>query len=107
MFRFISRVLGLVLLALGFVGLVIDGTRSIANNAVTFRSIGEVAALVFKDRYLQLQPAIERNLHPVLWDPVVRETMLAPASIAAFVLGLLLLWLGQRPKDPIGFAFRR
>ena len=45
MFRFLARLVGLVLIATGFVGLVIDGTRSIANNAMSFTPVGGVAFL--------------------------------------------------------------
>ena len=107
MFRFLLRSIGLALVAAGFVALVIDGTRSIANNAVSFTPLGEVAFAVFKERYLLLQPAIERHVHPLLWDPVVLNLTLAPASLVALVLGAVLLWLGRRPKEPIGYLTRR
>ena len=107
MLRFVFRVFGLGLLAAGFVGLVVDGTRSIANNGLSFTPLGEVGYALFKERYLLLQPAIERHLHPALWDPLVLNLTLAPASIAALLVGALLLRLGQRPKEPIGYLARR
>jgi hypothetical protein len=107
MLRFIARVLGLALLAAGFVGLVVDGTRSIANNAVSFTALGEIGYAVFQERYLLLQPAIERHVHPLLWDPFVLNLTLAPASLLALGLGAILLWLGQRPREPIGHLARR
>ena len=106
MLRFLARALGLILVAAGFVGIVIDGTRSIANGAVMFTPLGEAALRVFGERYLLLQPAIER-IHPVLWDPLVLNLMLLPGSVIAFVLGIILLWLGQKPPEPIGFATGR
>ena len=107
MLRFIARALGLLLIAAGFVGLVIDGTRSIANGGVMFTPIGEAAYRVFGERYLLLQPAIERHVHPALWDPVVLNLTLLPASVVGFFLGVLLLWLGQKRPEPIGFAAGR
>ena len=106
MLRFLFRVLGLVLLAAGFVGVVIDGTRSIANNALSFTPLGEVAYGVFKERYLALKPAVER-IHPLLWDPLVLNLTLAPAALVAAALGFILLWIGQRPDEPIGHLARR
>jgi hypothetical protein len=106
MLRFLCRALGLLLLAIGFVGLVVDGTRSIANNAVVFSSVGEVAAAIFKERYLGFQPAIER-IHPLLWDPIMRDITLIPASIVTFVIGAILLWIGQKPRETIGYLARR
>ena len=80
MFRFLARLSGLLLIAAGFVGLVIDGTRSIANGTLIFTPLGEVAFRVFGERYLLLQPAIERRIHPLLWDPVVLNLTLLPGS---------------------------
>ena len=107
MLRLLARVSGLFLVAAGFVGLVIDGTRSIANGALTFTALGEVGYRLFGERYLLLQPAIERHVHPLLWDPVVLNLMLAPAAVVAFVLGAMLLWLGRKPPEPIGYLARR
>lgn len=107
MFRFLARVLGLVTLAAGFVGLVIDGTRAIANGVVAFTPLGEFAFLVFRERYLQLQPAVER-VHPLLWDPLLLGLTHLPAWAVGLVLGVLLLWIGQPRREPsIGYAVRR
>jgi hypothetical protein len=106
MFRFLARMLGLFLIAAGFVGLVIDGTRSIANGALTFTALGEVGYRLLGDRYLLLQPAIER-IHPFLWDPILLSLTLAPAAVFALVLGAILLWLGRKPVEPIGYLARR
>ena len=107
MLRFLARVLGLLCLAAGFVGLVIDGTRAIANGVVAFTPLGEVAFALLRERYLQLQPAVER-LHPALWDPVLLGLTRLPAWAVGFGLGALLLWIGQRRAEPtIGYAARR
>jgi hypothetical protein len=107
MFRFLARFLGFILIAAGFVGLVIDGTRSIANGTLMFTPLGAVGFRVFGERYLLLQPAIERHVHPALWDPVVLTLTLLPASALGIALGVLLLWLGQKRPEPIGFATGR
>lgn len=101
--RFVVRVLGLLLLAAGFVGLVIDGTKSIANSQVEFTPLGELAFLVFPRQFPILEPAITRHVHPFLWDPILLNFFLLPASVIGFALGALLLWLGQKPPEPIGY----
>jgi hypothetical protein len=103
MLRFLARVLGLVLVAASFVGLVIDGTRSIANGAVTFTPLGKLAFALFPQTFPLIEPTVTRNVHPWLWDPVLLNLFLVPAAVAGFVLGILLLWLGQRPPEPIGY----
>ena len=105
--RFLVRILGYLLVAGGFVVLLTDGARSIANSALRFTSLGETLLALFGERYQQLQPAVERNLHPLLWDPVLVNVLLAPTAIAGLLLGFLLFWLGTEPKPLIGIVTRR
>ena len=101
--RFLARTVGLLLLAAGFVGLVVDATRSIANSRASFTQLGEFAQTVFPKTYPLIETGVTRNVHPVLWDPILLNLFLLPASVLAFALGALLLWLGQKPAEPIGY----
>ena len=103
MLRFLARMVGLLLVAAGFVGLVIDGTRSMANSTVSFTPLGELAFLLFPKHFPILEPAVTRHVHPFLWDPILLNVFLLPASVVGFALGALLLWLGQKPEEPVGF----
>jgi hypothetical protein len=103
MFRFLVRFLGLILVAASFVGLVIDGTRSIANGTVSFTPLGEVAFRLFPKSFPLIEPAVTRHVHPLLWDPVLLNLFLLPAAVMGFVLGALLLWLGRKREEPIGY----
>ena len=103
MVRFLARTLGLLLLAAGFVGFVIDGTRSVANSRASFTPLGELASTVFPKSYPLLEPGVTRHLHPFVWDPVLQTVFLLPASVIAFVIGALLLWLGQKPAESVGY----
>ncbi|MDU0338347.1 hypothetical protein [Bosea rubneri] len=105
--RFLVRILGYLLVAGGFVVLLTDGARSIANSALRFTPLGETLLALFGERFRQLQPAVERNLHPLLWDPVLLHLMLVPTALAGLLLGFLLLWLGAEPKPLIGIVTRR
>lgn len=105
--RFLLRLIGYLSVAAGFVALVIDGARSIANAGLRFTPLGEVLIAVIQERYQQIQPAIERNLHPWLWDPLVLSVLRAPAAVIALLLGFALLWLGRRPQETIGIVTRR
>ena len=107
MFRFLARFTGLLLIAAGFVGLVVDGTRSIANGALSFTPLGEVAFRLFPKSFPLIEPAVTRHVHPWLWDPIVTNLLQVPASLAGFLLGALLLWLGQKPLEPIGYLAGR
>lgn len=105
--RFLLRFVGYLSVAAGFVALVIDGARSIANAGLRFTPVSEVLIAVVQGRYQLIQPAIERNIHPWLWDPVLLTVLRAPAAGAALVLGFMLLWLGRRPDEAIGIVTRR
>ena len=48
-----------------------------------------------------------RHVHPFLWDPVLLNFFLLPASVVGFVLGAILMWLGRKPVEPIGYALER
>ena len=39
-----------------------------------------------------------RNVHPVLWDPVMRSALSAPAWASIGAIGLALGWLGRRRR---------
>ncbi|MFN3688448.1 hypothetical protein [Salinarimonas sp.] len=103
MIRFFVRVLGLLLVAAGFVGIVVDGTRSIANHEIAFTPLGQVLFTLFPQSFPMLEPAVTRYVSPVLWDPVLLTILLWPASIVSFVIGALLIWAGQRPREEVGY----
>lgn len=107
MVRFLLRLLGYVLVAAGFVALVIDGARSIANSAVQYTPLNLILTTLFGARMEGLQPLVERGIHPLLWDPVLLNLLRAPALLVAFVVGFLLLRLGAPPEPKIGIVTRR
>ncbi len=102
---FLSRALGLLLLAAGFVQVVYDGARSIANNTVQVTSVRDALFTFLPDRANALQSSVE-SVAPWLWQVIVAPLTLAPAFVVAFVLGTILLWLGQPAREPIGFLTR-
>lgn len=102
MFRFLARVLGFLLMAGGFVALVYDGARSIANNGLRMTSLADLSATLFKDKAGALQGSVE-GAAPWLWHILGLPLTLAPASLIGLGLGAALLWLGQPGREPIGF----
>ncbi len=102
LFRFIA----FLLLAAGFVGAVMDAARSLANSMLDYARIGGTAFRLFGDRFLQLQPAVERNIHPLLWDPVLSNLFLLPTSLTLLGLGLVCYRIGRRAPAVIGYVTR-
>jgi hypothetical protein len=105
MIRLTFRFLGMLLLAAAFAALIIDGTKSIAANAVIYTPTADIAAQMFPDKFKQLQPALER-IHPVLWNPVMADLLRLPVWIIIAVFGMICLLLGRRPRPKIGYSSR-
>jgi hypothetical protein len=106
MLRFLARSCGLVLLAAGFAALIIDGTRSIAASALMISPFGDMCAYLFPRLFPLLQPAVERNLHPLLWDPILKGFLMAPSWVVLPAFGFLLLWMAKRRRIAIGHSSR-
>lgn len=106
MLRSLSRLLGFLCLAAGFVGIVFDGARSIANNGLRVTGAGELALAFLKERYAAFQTAAEAN-HPSLWHGLGAPLAAVPVGLLALALGFLLIRLGQPARDPLGLHARR
>jgi hypothetical protein len=105
MIRFVFRFFGLLLLAAGFIFLVYDGTRSIADQTLHITSVGYVWSNIHQNSLLLLQPAIERHVAPWLWQGVVQPYLLEqPVALVLGILGGVLILLGRKKKPLIGYA---
>jgi hypothetical protein len=105
MIRFLLRAVAFLLLAAGFVTLVLDGARSIAASALAFLDLQTLAAAVAPQKLAALQPAAER-LSPALWDPVLVTALKGPAFLYLIVIGAILLRLTRPPAPKIGYSSR-
>ncbi|MBB3809230.1 hypothetical protein [Pseudochelatococcus contaminans] len=105
--RFLLRLAGFLFIAAGFVTFVVDGVRAIADDRLAFTQLGPVLAWLMPSFYPRIEPLAVETISPYLWDPVLVNVFEAPAFAAALVLGAILLWLGQRPAEPIGFSTLR
>ena len=105
MIRFLFRFIGLLCLALGFILLVYDGTKSIADQRwpphVT--KVSDVWAAVHETSLPQVQPTLER-ISPFLWDPVASTFLNAPSWLVLVIFGALLMIVGRKKKKLIGYA---
>jgi hypothetical protein len=103
MIRFLFRFLGLLSLALGFIFLVYDGTKSIADQRLYISKVVDAWAIVHEGSLAQFQPTLQRMM-PVLWDPIAVTILNAPVALVLAILGALLLLLGRKKKPLIGYA---
>jgi hypothetical protein len=104
MIRFLLRTLGLLFLAAAFIFLVYDGTKSIAADTLLYSKVDEIWSLVHTTSLQQLQPSLEKNAPPWLWDPVVTTVLDAPAVVVFGIAGAILILLGRRKKPLIGYG---
>jgi hypothetical protein len=96
---FVGRLLGwLVILG----GLIVLGRDLLA-----WRDGGEFQPIVLGQLWFDLhpaslellQPAIQRHIHPALWDWVVQPVLLSYAFPTLLILGLVLLFLCRRRAE--------
>jgi hypothetical protein len=106
MTRLFLRVLGLVMLAGAFAACVIDGARSIADSRLSITPLGAAAYWAFPTKFPLLQTFVERQIHPLLWDPILLNLLKAPTWVALGLLGAALLYAMRRRPPPIGHSNR-
>jgi len=104
MIRFLLRFLGLWILAAAFVGLVVDGTKSIAGNAIFFTKLGKTWSDLSPGTLLLLQPAVERHVAQWLWNPVIQTVLEQPTWLVLGILGSFLILVGRKKKPLIGYS---
>jgi hypothetical protein len=102
MFRLAFRFAGLAAVALAFALLVKDATRSIAGGELALTPLGLDAEILFQAKFAQLQPMLERNVHPLLWDPVALTLLRLPTWLALGAFGALLFYALRPGRQRIG-----
>jgi hypothetical protein len=93
--RFILRLIGYALVVVAFVTGMLDATRSLANGALSMKPLGQSLFELLAERYLLLQPAIERHVSKGLWDYVILPLTLWPTSLVALGAGIALVLIGH------------
>jgi hypothetical protein len=103
MIRFVFRFAGLMCLALGFIILVHDGTKSIADQRWFITKVSDLWITFHEPSLTGLRPALE-GVAGVLWDPILVNVLNAPSWAALLGVGAILILVGRKPKPLIGFA---
>jgi len=105
MIRFVLRFVGLVSLALGFLFLVHDGTKSIADQTMYISSVGGTWENIHQSSLAALQPMVERMAGAWAWQDIVEPYFLKqPVSLVLAIFGAILILLGRKKKPLIGYA---
>jgi len=95
MLRLLTRFTGLLLLAVGFMALIVDGTRSIAGGGLMVTTLRRGASETFPSLYHGLQTSLEAKA-AFLWDPVLTTLTLLPVSVALGGLGAAMIVLSHK-----------
>jgi hypothetical protein len=108
MLGFLSRFVGLWLIAGALVAAVIDATKTIAASKLTVTALGEAWASVGMTSLLATQTFVQQSVEPVVgrwvWDPVLQTLLLLPAWAVLGALGFLFTWLGRRRREKVVYA---
>jgi len=99
--RRIVNLVGWVLLTLGAVMLCHDLVKWLLSGEFGVIDFGTLWHSVHKESLALANPAIERHVHPFLWDPVMLNILLAPAFVVFGLPGGLLVGL-TRIRDRNG-----
>ena len=103
MIRGFFRLVGLLLLAGGFIFMVYDGARYVADNTLRFTRFGEFWNDIHQTSQQAFRASVE-GFSPWLWNNVARVILDQPVFAVMAVLGILLMLL-FRPKKPlIGYS---
>lgn len=95
MLRLLARFIGFLLLAVGFMALIVDGTRSIAGGGLMVTTLRWGASEAAPALYQAAEASI-KSRSAFLWDPVLTTLMLLPVSVALGGLGALMIVLSHK-----------
>ncbi len=99
MFAFLMRFFGYWMLAAAIVALVIDGAKTIAESTLTITPLGQTWFELNAGSLILSQAAIERHVHPFLWDPVIQYLLTLPTWSVAGMIGVAMLLIGRRKEQ--------
>jgi len=104
MLRLLIRFIGLLALAGGFIGCIVDGTRSIAGDGLYVTTLAQSLQAVNRVAYAAFQAFVQTHFPAFLWDPVLVHLMLVPFSLALGGIGAILILLSHEPRPGIGYS---
>ena len=103
MIRGFVRLVGLLLLACGFIFMVYDGARWVADQSLQFTRFGQF----WNDVHQSSQEAFKAwimGMAPWLWASVVRVVLEQPVFAVLGGLGIILMLLARPRKPLIGYS---
>ncbi|WP_448949825.1 PetM family of cytochrome b6f complex subunit 7 [Labrys neptuniae] len=102
--RFLARSLGLFLAAAAFVAVVVDGTRSIADNRLVFLPVRSVWLWLSPKSFEHMRNWVEASLSGFVWNNLASPLLGLPFALLLVLICALLFWLGRPPASRIGYV---
>ena len=103
MLRFLTRAIGLLLLAGGFIALIVDGTRSLAGSSLYATSIDAALQTMAPAVYQSSEKWVLAHLPPFVWDPLLVHLLRVPLSGALLAFGGLSVPLTHKAPQEFGY----
>ncbi|MGH6715629.1 MAG: hypothetical protein ACREDC_05485 [Bradyrhizobium sp.] len=103
MIRGFFRLIGLLLLAGGFIFMVYDGARWVANQSLRFTQFGQFWNDVNQASQQAVRTWVESHA-PWLWTGIVKAILDQPVFAVLGLLGILLMLLFRPRKPLIGYS---
>ena len=103
MIRGFFRLIGLLLLAGGFIFMVYDGARWVADQTLQFTRFGQFWNDIHQSSQKAFQAWVE-GLAPWLWTSVVKVVLDQPVFAVMGILGIVLMILFRPGKPLIGYS---
>jgi hypothetical protein len=103
MIRGFFRLVGLLLLAGGFIFMVYDGARWVADQSLRFTQFGQFWNDIHQSSQQALRVALDSHA-PWLWTHVVKVVLDQPTFAVLGVIGILLMLLFRPRRRLIGYA---
>ena len=103
MIRGFFRLVGLLLLAGGFIFMVYDGARFVADQTLRFTRFGQFWNDIHQSSQRAFQAWVEGHA-PWLWNSVFKVLLEQPVFAVLGVVGILLMILFRPRKPLIGYS---
>jgi len=96
--RLIIRLLAMVALCIAVVLAVLDGARSVAAARLVLTPLGKSWFSISPDTLNGAQAAVQRYLHPSIWDPFMIWLLNQPGALVMAILAAILYMIGHRRR---------
>jgi hypothetical protein len=104
MIRALLRLIGVIVLAAGFILLMYDGAKSIADSRIYIYKLGQLWTDIHVASLQSAEAAVKASLPSAAWDPVITTVLDQPSWLVFGIIGIVLILLGRKRKPLIGYA---